>query len=412
MARTRMDKRATWAEAARAWLARHPWVLLGGLLLLNAVHAWVYKQQEDFAVFHRAGARFLAGEPLYQLADGYMPFKYAPVVALLFAPLSLLERPAAAAVWLLASCGLLLLFLRWCGRRFGGEPSWAGHLAVVLLCAPFLRYLLMVGQCDVALLALMAASEHEARRRPWLSGLAWALVCLFKPPFLLFLLPALLARQWRRLAWLPVGLAVGLLMPAMRYGLSGSLALVEEWRGMLSGSTPAMLCSHDNQGLFGMVCQYGVSPEAGAVFLGAVVLLGGLIVAVVAAAVWRVSMREPEEGHTLALAAAFFLAALFSPLAWRTNFLGLIPVLYVLLKVAGGSRLRWAFLLPGASAMLGMFAYDLLGREALTTLLQWRQYGVFSLATLLLTVGLVLARHGRPGGAPSPETRAVVPWRG
>lgn len=383
-----METTASRAGTAREWLARNPWVVVGALLLLNAAHAWAYKQQEDFAVFHRAGARFLAGEALYQAADGYMPFKYAPVVALLFSPLSVLTRPAAAAVWMVICCGLLVLFLRWCGERFGGRPSWLGHVGVVLLCAPFIRYLFMVGQCDVALLALMAGSEQQAEKRPWLSGLLWALACLFKPPFLLFVLPALLARQWRRLAWFPVGLVLGLFAPAVRYGLGGSVELVASWRAMLSGSTGPMLCHHDNQGLFGIVCRYAVAPEAGPAYLATVVLLAGVILGAVGLAVLRLRQSRPEEGHALALAATFYLVALFSPLAWRTNFIGLAPMLYVLLRVAGSSRLRWAFVLPALSAVLGLFAYELFGPRALTALLDLRQYGLLSLATVLLTAWL------------------------
>lgn len=390
-----METTATRSGSVAGWLARNPGWVLGGLLLLNAVHAWVYKQQEDFAVFHRAGARFLAGEALYQLADGHMPFKYAPVVALLFAPLSQLPRPAAAAVWLVLSSALLALFLRWCGERFGGRPAWWGHLSVALLCAPFIRYLFMVGQCDVALLCLMAGSEHQAEKRPWLSGLLWALACLFKPPFLLFLLPALLARHWRRLMWLPVGLGVGLFVPALRYGLAGSLDLVASWREMLSGSTPAMLCHHDNQGLFGIVCRYLVQPEAGPAYLATVVLLAVLILGALGAVLLPLLRRDPEEARTLALAATFYLSALFSPLAWRTNFIGFAPMLYVLWRLAARPRARWLFVLPTVSTVLGLFAYELFGPRALTVLLDVRQYALLSLVTVLLTVWLA-ARPTRP----------------
>jgi hypothetical protein len=254
----------------------------------------------------------------------------------------------------------------------------------------------------VALLALMAGSEHQAERRPWLSGLLWALACLFKPPFLLFVLPALLARHWRRLAWFPVGLGVGLFAPAVRYGPGGSLELLVSWRAMLSGSTGPMLCHHDNQGLFGIVCRYAVPPEAGPAYLATVVLLATLILGAVGVAVLLLRRRRlPEEGHTLALAATFYLVALFSPLAWRTNFIGFAPMLYVLLRLAGRSRLRWAFALPAASAVLGLFAYELLGPGALTRLLDWRQYGLLSLATVLLTVGLgVTHSESAPRGLP------------
>jgi len=163
-----------------------------------------------------------------------------------------------------------------------------------------------------------------------------------------------------------------------------------------------MLCHHDNQGLWGIVCRYAVAPEAGPAYLATVVLSAGLILGAMGVAVLLLLRRRPEEGHTLALAATFYLVALFSPLAWRTNFIGVAPMLYVLLRWAGASRLRWVFLLPAASAVLGLFAYELLGPQALTALLDLRQYGLLSLATVLLTAWLGVTHSGSasPRGLP------------
>jgi hypothetical protein len=57
----------------------------------------------DFAVNYRAGRRILAGETLYQTADGHYMFKYFPSTALIDAPFTGLPIELAMVVWFLLS---------------------------------------------------------------------------------------------------------------------------------------------------------------------------------------------------------------------------------------------------------------------------------------------------------------------
>ena len=88
------------------------WVV--GLLFLGLGVALALNPRRclDFTVFRTAGARWLAGTSLYRAEDGPMPFKYAPPVAVLLAPLALLPRTAGAVLWNAGSVLMLLLALR------------------------------------------------------------------------------------------------------------------------------------------------------------------------------------------------------------------------------------------------------------------------------------------------------------
>lgn len=386
---------------ARLWalLAAHgPWLLWAGVALL-ALHTWAYKSQEDFRVFHTAGARFLGGEPLYRDSDGLMPFKYAPVVALLFSPLGLLPERAASLVWLLASCAMLWRFVRLGARLFGGGASPGREALVVLLVLPFLRHHFAVGQCDLALFWLSAESLALAPRRPWLSGALLAWVCLVKPPFLLFLGTAVLLLQGRRVAGFAVGLVLGLAASALRYGFEGNLAQLARWRTLLSQSTPDMLCAVDNESAWGMACAW-VAPPGQPTFLAAVAVGSLLVVGAFAAAILRLRRERTGEAVALLHAAAFYLTAFLSPLGWRTALLGLVPLLIILLQRRPALTPPWlralALAVPLGNALAGMLLYDVAGREAFLFYLGHKVMAALALATALLATTALLRTAPAP----------------
>jgi hypothetical protein len=387
------------AQSPRAFLAAYgPWLLWGAVILL-AIHTWAYKSQEDFRVFHTAGARFLGGEPLYRDTDGLMPFKYAPVVALLFAPLGLLPERAASLVWLLASCAMLWRFVRLSAELFTGRASPGREALVVLLVLPFVRHHFAVGQCDLALFWLSAESLRLAPRRPWLSGALLSWVCLVKPPFLLFLGTAVLLLQARRVAGFAVGLVLGLGASALRYGLEGNLAQLMRWRQLLSQSTPDMLCAVDNESVWGMACAW-VSPPGQPAFLAAVAVGSLLVVGAFAAALLRLRRERPTEAEALLHAAAFYLTAFLSPLGWRTALLGLVPLLFLLLQRREAFTPPWlralALAVPLSNALAGMLLYDVAGRAAFLFYLGHKVMAALALATALLAVVALLRSAPAP----------------
>ena len=345
-----------------------------------------YQGGVDFQVFHRAAARFLDAEPLYRLDDGHYAFKYAPAVAMGLAPLRLLPPAAAALAWSLLSALALAGFMAWASRRLGAPAAASTHLAVLVLTLPFSLHLFPLGQMEAVLLWLVARSEDQARRRPWLSGALWAAASLAKPPFLLLGVAALGLRQWRRLAALGVFLAAGLTAPALRYGLSGALAELAAWRGLLAATTPGLLCDVQNQSAWSIACTWLARPPGPAyvMALGAVALVGTAGAAAAVALAWR---RDRQAGAFAAQAAALWLTGFLSPLGWRTNLLGAIPALYLLMDRARAAPVRGARRLALAGA-LGLFLverlnYEVVGRERFFALLEWRHYGLSTAAAVL-----------------------------
>ena len=148
--------------------------LLYVLAVLLALHAWRIKTGIDLQVYLRAGGRVLSGEELYVAAES-SPFKYSPPTAVVFAPLSLLPLRVAQLVWLVASALAFVLFVR-LSARARGMDAWWQSFAVLVIASPYLSQVFFLGQADAVLVLLMGLSELDAKRRPVLSGVLWAVV--------------------------------------------------------------------------------------------------------------------------------------------------------------------------------------------------------------------------------------------
>ncbi len=368
--------------------------LCAGLLVLALPNAAAFRTN-DFQVFHTAGARALHGESLYRAEDGRFPFKYAPVVGLLLAPVGALPLRPAKAAWVLASALAVFAFLREAARLSSPPPTRALHPLVLLLLLPYVWHLFSLGQMDGFLLAAIGLSERWAQRRPVLSGLLWALAVLTKPPYLVFLAVAVLAGQWPRLLALSGWLLSLTLLALPVWGLGA----LEQWWAVLGQSTPELLCAPQNQSLWALGCRYGPPGFLGP--LASVALGTAALVAVAAFSARAKPSQAPATGSSAALAAT----ALVSPLGWWTNFIALAPLVYGLLGSVRSTQ-HWVRLAAVVSllglATVAVLTAELISRDAFVWWLTQRHYGLAGLACAL--TGLAT----RPAGYSQPMTTSSM----
>jgi hypothetical protein len=369
--------------------------LCAALLLVALVNALAVRTN-DFQVFHTAGARALHGESLYRAEDGRFPFKYAPVVGLLLAPLGALPLRVAKGAWVLAEALAVFLFLKEAARLAAPVPTARLHFFVLLLLGPYIWHLFSLGQIDGFLLAAMAYSERWARRRPVLSGLLWALAVLTKPPYLVFLLVAGLAKEWPRLLAL---LAFLVALTALALPVWGPGAL-SSWWALLGESTPELLCSPQNQSLWALGCRYAPFGMAGTL---ALVALGTLLL--LAVTVWA-ARAAPQGARATGTSASLAATALVSPLGWWTNFIALAPLVYGLLgTVRSGPRRAprlWATAAVLGLAAVAVLTAEVIPRETFVFWLRQRHYGLAGLFCAL--VGLAV----RPWAYSQPMTTSSM----
>lgn len=176
----------------------------------------------DLEIYLAAATRLRDGESLYQAADTFRSYWYAPWFAVVMIPLTLLPLPFVAALWSagLVICTLAVGIMLW--RR--GTPA-ARLLALMITPALFAVSAGGNIQAPLVLALLMALY------RP--SGPLWvALAASLKLTPILFTLVYLSRREWIR-AGLSILFAAVLLAPAMLLGIP--LGRVQEWDQLAPG---------------------------------------------------------------------------------------------------------------------------------------------------------------------------------
>lgn len=181
--------------------------------------------RSDFTAFYLGGRMVLdgQGQQLYDLAaqgeyqarlwpergehEALLAFVNPPQASLLFAPLALLSRPVAFAVWSATNVGLLVLLVRFVLRFTKDWPSPARWPAIVTVLAfPPLFISFQLGQIALlGLVCLLGFYDALGRGKGWRAA-GWFVLGTIKPQ--LVLVPAMTLLAGRR--WRTLGLAAAL----------------------------------------------------------------------------------------------------------------------------------------------------------------------------------------------------------
>jgi hypothetical protein len=340
-------------------------VLLGVLALVSLVAAFstrVSRKMPDFEVYHTAGARALAGEPLYRAEDGHFQFKYLPAFAILATPLAKAPLAAAKGVWFAFSAVLMLVLL---GLSLRAMPEVRRPPAVLVIVtflamAKFYAHELVLGQVNLlfAVLVVLALVWMRAGREAP-AGLLLALAVVVKPYAAIFV-PWLFTRRHRgALAAMAAVLVVLLLLPAARYGWDGNLRLLGDWWQTVTSTTAPNLTNQDNVSLSAMFTKW-LGPNSPAPILAAVT--GAILLAltgVVIAGRGKLTVTDTLEGALLLL-----LIPLLSPQGWDYVFLIGTPAVMLLVNYLPALPRELRLATIAAIAVVAFSVFDLMGRSA------------------------------------------------
>ena len=204
----------------------------------------------DLRVYYGAGSSLLNGEPLYGVAHGLDSgiFKYAPILALVYALFALLPYPIAATIQYLLITLAFLDGMRRIDRLvrshfLGGKAERYLPLFLVgLACIVHLHRELHLGNINMILLwLLVVALEQLLRGREMTGGLLLGVAILAKPHFLV-LLPLLLLRgRWTALACSLTSVVLGALLPALFLGWRTNVQVHVEWLGEMAKHNASLI---------------------------------------------------------------------------------------------------------------------------------------------------------------------------
>ena len=368
------------------WVVGLLFLAVGLLLALNP------RRCIDFTVFRTAGARWLAGTPLYRAEDAPMPFKYAPPVAVLLAPLALIPRAVGAVLWNAASVLLLVLALVRLPRVDPAASEADGSWAALALAGP-IGAVLFYGQVDLLLLGLLVLAAAAVQTRDG-GGTALALSVLTKPPAVLAGLFFVGRRRWGALA-----AAAGIILLvcatfALRAGLAGLVGETSAWRALVERTTLEWVTGPNPQGLPTLLLDvagwFDLRPTAAAM------MLAQLLAMLVFAALVLALREEPGTAFRMTCLAI----ALCSPLAWRANFVLALPSLRRQVAAAREGYRRSALLLGLVIVPSVLTSGVFLDRTATERILGFRPWGLLGLLLVAVEFSPRLSGRSVRDGAP------------
>ena len=346
-------------------------IAFAALVVVAATSARVRAGMVDFEVYVRAGQRILDGQMLYQPTDGHYMFKYLPPSALLFVPFAWLPLAVAKTVWVAIS----LLALGWSFALVDElVPAPPGRYVLPICAAVLGKYILhelRLGQINIVVMTVMllgirALSREDQPPRNASAGLFAGAATALKPYAAVFIPWFVLARNWTAAAVACVALAIALLIPAAIYGLHGNIELLRAWATTLSQSTPGLLTNADNVSVIAFFTKWLGDPRRA-------LIPAAITLAVLALAMLAVIVRGGDRPRKRVLEGAMLmtLVPLASPTGWDYTFVAALPAVALILAAIDAFPKPARVLLAANLTVIGLAIFDLMGRQAYGTFMQW-----------------------------------------
>jgi hypothetical protein len=308
------------------WAAAAILLIVAALLLIQRLHTVSNRyDQFDFVVFHGWWTDYLnGGNPWTDQRGPMLGCNYTPAFIEIFSPLARLDQKTAFWIWqsaqILCMVIAVLLLARGNASPLGTAPTII-VLSLVLMSSPFMASVVWSQIAPMLLALLSAAWFCERRQRSAAAGLWLALAALLK------LYPAaaagyfLFGRRWRALGWTIGVFAAGVLLTNPAH-----------WIELMAHGLPIAYRISGRHGLSVLsfvrrsVAQFGgtrIKAQPLFAVWGLTALIDLVLIAIAAAA--TITARGRADLDDLVFGLWVALAVLMSPLAWRQDFLLLVP---------------------------------------------------------------------------------------
>ncbi len=312
-----------------------------------AYRAWV-TPGTDYEAYYRAGARALQGEDLYR--NEVTPFKYHPVVAYLFVPFAFLPFQVSKFAFFLLSFSVGALVYRGIQKRWGHWTT----VAVLIFMLRFHNSDFLNSQVN-HLLLIFWLGYLSLRPANWvLATFSFAVFASFKLIPFLVVVPLIFMKRYQEILGIFAWFLILSLLPVLFFK-NGALIYLS-WFDLLRETAPAPMDTL----LQSVPC--ALSAWVGRFFSQPTWFLAfsyGVQVGLVAVLCAFASQAKTENQRNSAILISVLLSVLLSPMAWKHNYLLLLPVVVFLLDQRRIWTLVVAFVfMTGVSAMLGPSGKD------------------------------------------------------
>ncbi len=208
----------------------------------------------DFDVYYASSQCYLAKAPVYTAHNGINEFKYSPLFALVFSPLTMLNKTAALYVWsvlnILSLYLIFHLFYKLKQMSFSGPRDLLLIICLFALTGRFIFNDIKLGQVNILLCYLMVLTMYlEINKRYFWAAVTLALSLMVKFFPLLFLVYFILRRRFELAAFTVLMAVFFLLLPSVYSGFDLNLKYLHDWLVLLKSSPSHLLCSVKNNSL-------------------------------------------------------------------------------------------------------------------------------------------------------------------
>lgn len=284
--------------------------LLFSLFLARAIAA----TRDDFLAYYHAGERALHGLSPYVTEE--TPFRYLPLTAYFFVPFTFFDVSVARVLFFILNFGAALSIYVVIRRRIGDFATFL----VVLLFIRFHNHDFGNSQINPALLVLFFYWWDARRTNLAFSSLAFAIFGSFKLlPFALGF-PLLVRGRWQEISWIALWTITLNFLPIFFYE-NGPLVFKDWYDHAKLIDDPVMLSNVQSlQSAMWWILEGRLSRDSFAILSRGV--QAGLLLSVVVFAPKR--NRE-----AWMFAGTLAVTAFISPLAWKHNYLQLLPLVFL-----------------------------------------------------------------------------------
>jgi hypothetical protein len=199
----------------------------------------------DFGVYLHAARLMASGvniyaTPSHPVENGGLFYIYPPLLAFLFIPLTHIPENLTIVLWTVLNVVLLAwmvpatceLFSGACFSMLPAKTRWAIGFFSIVLTGRFIQQHLDRGQTNILALALVVLGIGLIKRASWRPVLGGALIGIsialkvLPAPFVIWLV---LQKQIKALTGVGIGLALGLVSPALLLGWKSNASLLSLW---------------------------------------------------------------------------------------------------------------------------------------------------------------------------------------
>jgi hypothetical protein len=340
-------------------------IFVAFLLFLLIYLFWVRKDMSDFGVCYQGGKRIVAGETLYQTADGHLQYKYSPASAMFFALFSFLPQEMAKFIWYFSQLFLFYMVLLLSYKILPSKLEKRKKVVLLsfLIVLKFLAREIELGQVNVLIIFLLViALVSLLKKRDTEAGFCWGITLFFKPYALVFF-PYFIIKKRIKLVATGIGVAlVGIFLPVLFYGIKGNMLVLKEWYHTLSLSTPALVNVYDNASLHAFFLK--VVPHEDTKLVWIFILICSIIIGF--SFLWMMiqgKRRDLGKQEVLEFSFLLVLIPLFSPLGWYYNYLYSILAVVILLAILQKFPSVLRYLLVTNFIIIGASLIEILGKD-------------------------------------------------